>query len=134
MAVLTQIEFLVSGQPFGGATGAETTTVNLRLPAYQLVNLSAGVELANQLDIILYVKNVFDENALQSFDRERGGRARLGFRVGQPRTIGVTVRKGFLIEGTFFWGGACIVRYKRLPARFAPRRACCVNEINIAKK
>ena len=85
----------VSGLPFGGATGAETTTVNLKLPSYQLINLSAGVELANQLDIILYVKNVFDENALQSFDRERGGRARLGFRVGQPRTIGVTVRKGF---------------------------------------
>ena len=38
---------------------------------------------------------LFDENALLSFDRERGGRARLGYSVGQPRTAGVTVRKSF---------------------------------------
>jgi iron complex outermembrane receptor protein len=29
---------------------------------------------------------------LLSFDRERGGRARLGFNIGAPRTIGVTTR------------------------------------------
>ncbi|MGB5723651.1 MAG: TonB-dependent receptor [Parasphingorhabdus sp.] len=85
----------VSGLPFGGATGNEATVVDLELPSYQLVNLSAGIELDNQLDVIFYVKNVFDENALMSFDRERGGRARLGFRVSQPRTFGMTVRKGF---------------------------------------
>ena len=33
--------------------------------------------------------------SLLSFDRERGGRARLGFSVGQPRTFGVTGRKSF---------------------------------------
>ena len=49
----------------------------------------------NGLDVIAYVNNVFDENPLLSFDRERGGRARLGFSVGQPRVIGVTVRKTF---------------------------------------
>ncbi len=85
----------VSGLPFGGATGNEATVVDLKLPSYQMVNLSAGIELDNQLDVIVYVKNVFDENALLSFDRERGGRARLGYRVSQPRTIGMTVRKGF---------------------------------------
>lgn len=85
----------VSGLPFGGATGNEATVVDLKLPSYQMVNLSAGIELDNQLDVIAYVKNVFDENALLSFDRERGGRARLGYRVSQPRTIGMTVRKGF---------------------------------------
>lgn len=85
----------VSGLPFGGATGNEVTVVDLKLPSYQMVNLSAGIELDNQLDIIFYVKNVFDENALLSFDRERGGRARLGYRVSQPRTFGMTVRKGF---------------------------------------
>ena len=37
----------------------------------------------------------FDENALLSFDRERGGRARLGFNIGQPRIIGLTVRRRF---------------------------------------
>lgn len=85
----------MSGLPFGGATGNEATVVDLKLPSYQMVNLSAGIELDNQLDVVLYVKNVFDENALLSFDRERGGRARLGFRVSQPRTFGMTVRKGF---------------------------------------
>ncbi len=85
----------VSGLAFGGATGAQATIVDLKLPDYQLVNLSAGVELEDGLDLIAYVSNLFDENPLLSFDRERGGRARLGFQVGQPRTFGVTVRKAF---------------------------------------
>ena len=42
-----------------------------------------------------YVNNLFDENALLSFDRERGGRARLGFNLGEPRTFGVTGRFRF---------------------------------------
>ncbi len=72
-----------------------STTLDLKLPDYQLVNLSAGIEFDNGFDVTVYVNNLFDENALLSFDRERGGRARLGFHVGQPRTIGVTVRKRF---------------------------------------
>ena len=36
-----------------------------------------------------------DENADLSFDRERGGRARLGFRTNQPRTVGLTYRRFF---------------------------------------
>jgi iron complex outermembrane receptor protein len=84
-----------SGLPFGGATGTEATVLNLKLPDYQLVNLSAGVEWRNGLQVIAYVSNVFDENPLLSFDRERGGRARLGFNIGQPRTYGLTVRKRF---------------------------------------
>ena len=39
-----------------------------------------------------YVTNATDENADLAFDRERGGRARLGFHVNQPRTVGVTFR------------------------------------------
>jgi outer membrane receptor protein involved in Fe transport len=85
----------VSGLAFGGATGAGVTTVDLKLPAYDYVNLSAGVDWDNGLSAMVYVTNVFDENALLSFDRERGGRARLGFNVGQPRTIGITLRKRF---------------------------------------
>ena len=85
----------VSGVPLNGATGAGATIVNLQLPSYNLVNLSAGVEFDSGLDVILYANNLFDENPLLSFDRERGGRARLGFNVGSPRTIGVTVRKAF---------------------------------------
>jgi iron complex outermembrane recepter protein len=85
----------VSRLPFGGATGAAATVVDLELPSYEIVNLSAGVELGNGTDIVAYINNVFDENALLSFDRERGGRARLGFNVGLPRTFGVTVRRAF---------------------------------------
>jgi iron complex outermembrane receptor protein len=85
----------VHGLPFGGAPAGASTTLDLKLPDYQLVNLSAGVEMASGLDFIVYVDNIFDENAILAFDRERGGRARLGFHVGQPRTVGVTVRKRF---------------------------------------
>ncbi len=85
----------VSGLPFGGATGTRATVVDLELPSYELFNLSAGVEMDSGVDVIVYVNNVFDENPLLSFDRERGGRARLGFSVGQPRTMGVTVRRAF---------------------------------------
>ncbi len=84
-----------SGLPFGGTTGNEVTTMKLALPSYDLVNLSAGLQMDSGLDVIVYANNLFDENALLSFDRERGGRARLGYSIGQPRTIGVTVRRSF---------------------------------------
>jgi iron complex outermembrane receptor protein len=76
--------------PVGSAT-----TVDLKLPSYELVNISAGVAFASGYELVAYVNNLFDENALLSFDRERGGRARLGFSVGTPRTFGLTVRKRF---------------------------------------
>ncbi len=85
----------VHGLPFGGALAGASTIVDLELPDYQLVNLSAGLEMASGLDVSLYVNNVFDENAILAFDRERGGRARLGFHIGNPRQIGMTVRKRF---------------------------------------
>ena len=85
----------VHGLPFGGAPATAATTLDLELPDYQLFNLSAGVEFGRGLSLIAYVNNLFDENPLLSFDRERGGRARLGFNVGQPRTFGVTARQKF---------------------------------------
>jgi iron complex outermembrane receptor protein len=85
----------VHGLPFGGAPAGASTTLDLKLPDYQLVNLSAGAEIANGLEFMVYVNNVLDENAILAFDRERGGRARLGFHVGQPRTFGLTVRQRF---------------------------------------
>jgi iron complex outermembrane receptor protein len=45
--------------------------------------------------VAVYVNNLFDESALLSLDRERGGRARIGYNVSQPRVIGVTVRHRF---------------------------------------
>jgi iron complex outermembrane recepter protein len=85
----------VSGLPFGGAPGTNATVLDLELPSYEIVNLSMGAHMGGGVDVVVYVNNVFDENALMSFDRERGGRARLGYSVGQPRTLGVTVRKAF---------------------------------------
>jgi outer membrane receptor protein involved in Fe transport len=85
----------VSGLAFRGATGAGATVVDLRLPAYDYVNLSAGIDWTSGLGVMIYVTNLFDENALLSFDRERGGRARLGFNIGQPRQIGITLRQRF---------------------------------------
>ena len=82
------------GLPFGGMTGAETTTVDLELPDYQILNINAGLNL-DKWDLLVYVNNLTDENALLAFDRERGGRARLGFHVNQPRTFGVTARFRF---------------------------------------
>lgn len=85
----------VHGLPFGGAPASASTTVDLLLDDYQLVNISAGLDFAEGLSLTIYANNVFDENALLSFDRERGGRARLGYSIGQPRTIGATLRKEF---------------------------------------
>lgn len=78
---------------FGG--GAFDFTDRLKLPAYDLVNLSAGIEWDSGLEVVAYVNNLFDENAKLSFDRERGGRARLGYNIGTPRTIGLTIRQKF---------------------------------------
>lgn len=83
-----------SGLPYGGATGNEVTSVNLLLSSYQLLNLRAGLAW-DRWDAVLYVDNVADETTDLSFDRERGGRARLGFRTNQPRTIGLTARWSF---------------------------------------
>ena len=85
----------VTGLPFGGAPADASTTVDLLLPSYNLVNLRAGIDFDTGLSLVAYVNNVFDENALLSFDRERGGRARLGYTIGTPRTYGVTARYSF---------------------------------------
>jgi len=81
--------------PFLGAPASAATTLDLELPKYNLVNLSAGMDFARGFSAVIYVNNLTDEKALLAFDRERGGRARLGFSTNQPRTIGVTLRKTF---------------------------------------
>ena len=80
---------------FGGIPIGVGTLVNLKLPPYTLVNLSAGLEFDTGLEIVAYVNNLFDKDPRLSFDRERGGRARLAYNVGQPRTIGLTLRQSF---------------------------------------
>ncbi len=85
-----------TGLALGALTGLESprSLVDLNLEAYTTLNLSTGLEF-DTWSVTLYANNLTDEDAQLSFDRERGGRARLGFHVNQPRTFGVTVRKLF---------------------------------------
>ncbi|WP_255834662.1 TonB-dependent receptor [Kordiimonas sp. SCSIO 12603] len=84
----------VSNLAFGGASGTDVTSVDLELDSYKTANLSFGI-FKDEWEFVLYVNNIFDENANLSFDRERGGRARLGFRTNQPRTFGAVYRINF---------------------------------------
>ncbi len=84
----------VSGLPYGGATGADAVTLDLELDPYTIVNFNTGIE-NDDWALIFYVNNITDEQTYLSFDRERGGRARLAYHVNQPRTIGITVRHNF---------------------------------------
>ena len=84
----------VSNLPFAGATGDEQTILDLQLDAYTILNLSGGLDF-DTWSLIGYINNLTDENADLALDRERGGRARLGFHTNQPRTVGVTARFRF---------------------------------------
>ncbi|MFN7164742.1 MAG: TonB-dependent receptor [Hyphomonas sp.] len=85
-----------TGLALGALTGFENpqTLVDLNLDAYTTVNISTGLEFADW-SITAYVNNLTDEDADLSFNRERGGRARLAYHVNQPRTFGITLRKSF---------------------------------------
>lgn len=80
--------------PYAGIPADHTTEVDLLLDSYHLFNLSAGLVYKN-LEFAAYVKNLTDENVRLSFDRERAGRARLAYRVGDPRTFGIVTRMHF---------------------------------------
>ena len=64
-----------------------------------------GLKWDSGLEVSAYVNNIFDINPKLSLDRERGLRARIGYNVGQPRIIGLTVRQSF--------GGASRLRRRR---------------------
>lgn len=84
----------VSGLAFGGAPGTGVTSVNLKLPSYSIVNINAGFQ-GKKWRLMGFINNLTDENAHLAFDRERGGRARVGFHVTVPRMYGVTLRRDF---------------------------------------
>ncbi len=75
----------------GGPLSQSTFTFNPELPAYDLTNLRLGF-LNGKWDVAVFVNNLFDEQARLALDQERGTRARVGFLVNQPRTIGVSTR------------------------------------------
>lgn len=82
------------GFDFGGIPADNITNLDLELDAYQTLNFSGGVDWGD-MRVTAFVDNALDEDAELSFDRERGGRARLGFRSNQPRTVGVKVNRSF---------------------------------------
>ena len=69
----------------------QVTNLDIELDPYHLFNLNTGL-VYDDWEVMFYIKNIADENPQLSFDRERGGRARLGYRVGQPRTFGILSR------------------------------------------
>ncbi len=79
------------GQTIGGPLTQDTFTYDPELPSYDIVNLRVGF-LKERWELALFVNNVTDEIAFLSLDRERGTRARIGYLVNQPRTIGVNTR------------------------------------------
>ena len=86
----------LSFDPVTGIRGGGLVNLgSLRLPSYTLVNLSAGLKWDNGLELVAWVKNLFDKDPKLSIDRERGLRARFGYNVGQPRIIGLTARYSF---------------------------------------
>jgi iron complex outermembrane receptor protein len=78
----------------GAPLTATTFTYDPELPAYDILNLRAGLR-RNQWDVSAYLNNVTNERALLSLDQERGTRARIGYLTNQPRTFGISTRVGF---------------------------------------
>jgi iron complex outermembrane recepter protein len=64
------------------------------LPGYNIANVRVGLR-HGRWDASVYVNNVGDERALLSFDQERGTRARIGYLINQPRTLGLSYRVRF---------------------------------------
>jgi iron complex outermembrane receptor protein len=76
-----------------------TFNYNPELPAYTIGNLRIGAK-SDRYELALYVNNVTDKHALLSLDLERGGSARVGYEVNQPRTVGLTLRVNFEDHGS----------------------------------
>jgi iron complex outermembrane receptor protein len=78
----------------GGPLTSNTFIYDPKLPAYDIVNLRAGLRRA-QWDVSIYLNNLTDDRAFTSLDRERGTLARIGYLTNQPRTFGISTRLNF---------------------------------------
>jgi iron complex outermembrane receptor protein len=78
----------------GGPLTQGTFTFNPELPSYDILNVRVGV-VKGRWDVALYVNNLTDERAFLALDRERGLRARVGYLINQPRTLGIATRFNF---------------------------------------
>jgi iron complex outermembrane receptor protein len=74
-----------------GNTSVSQLTFDRSLDSYNLANLRLGLR-NEKWEVAFYISNLGDERAQLSLDRERDGRARVGFLTNQPRTFGFTTR------------------------------------------
>jgi iron complex outermembrane receptor protein len=84
------VDIKTFGDNMGGPLTQNTFTFNPLLPGYTLMNLRVGLSRSTW-EAAVFLNNVTNEQALLALDRERGLRARVGYLVNQPRTLGVTV-------------------------------------------
>jgi iron complex outermembrane receptor protein len=75
----------------GGPLTQATYGYDREMDSYEIVNLRLGVRNENW-DTALFVRNATNEKAELSIDTERGGNARVGHHVNQPRTMGFSAR------------------------------------------
>jgi len=90
---LAGVQSLLTFAPhnIGGSYTQNTVTFDNKLPAYNIVNVRVGL-LRGRWDTALFVNNLTNETAFLSLDRERGFRARIGYKTNQPRTFGISAR------------------------------------------
>ena len=77
-----------------GNTSVATLTFDPKLSAYDLANVRLGVR-NDKWEMAFFINNLSDERAELALDRERGGRARVGFLTNQPRTFGFSGRMSY---------------------------------------
>ena len=84
---------LLSFEPntIGGPLTQDTFRFNPEMDSYNLLNLRVGVS-NEKWDVAFFINNVTDEIAQLALDQERGTRARVGYLINQPRTIGISAR------------------------------------------
>ena len=91
---LGTLDMLLLENTIGAPLTTSTFLYDPKLPAYDILNLRAGVR-RNAWDISIFLNNVTDERALLSLDRERNTLARIGYLTNQPRTFGISTRFDF---------------------------------------
>jgi iron complex outermembrane receptor protein len=91
---LGTLDMTALGNAIGGPLTQSTFTYDPKLPAYDILNLRAGLR-TGAWDISAYVNNALDELAYLALERERGTFARIGYLTNQPRTFGIATRYSF---------------------------------------
>jgi iron complex outermembrane recepter protein len=91
---VASVNLLTFKGTIGGPLTQSVFTFDPKLPSYNTANVRLGL-LYGKWDTALFVNNITNERALLSLDRERGLRARVGYLVNQPRTVGISTRVTF---------------------------------------